>query len=384
MPRHASAVCFLAALAFVHLPLADAKSSLALRKGAGAPAAVATASSTAPVSPFDNMTSREAADAAKESAKLANKVAIHSINITDHAQSALKKARGVLRDARADAQGLSGNQQKLLKDAEAHLHAAGQAAEYGKLKQAVYTKARGHWKHSMNVTRIGRLEETITSSEGTMSELGSMRAELKDLREDLDHRRAIIHSHGGASDGDMTGSEIDAHIEELEEMLKHLEEEEKAGHHSAEGAASHDELKAEIERLRTMIEHLEEREAVPYVGEKEAMEVRLKLLAELKGIKERMQQIPEQLKVTADAETRAALEKELAKLQDRIKIIEEELGFRPESPKQLTTEIERLHKDLGELTTIIPEKVVETGHLSYSIPRRTLPVVLPIRELADF
>jgi len=357
-----------------------------LRRGSAAPAAATTASSSAAVavSPFDNMTSQEAADAAKETAKLANKVAVHSINITDHAQSALKKARGVLRDARSDAQGLSGNQQKLLKEAEAHLHAAGQAAEYGKLKQAVYTKARGHWKHSMNVTRIGRLEETITSSDGSMSEIGSMRAELKDLREDLDHRRAIIHSHGGVTDGELSGSAIDAQIEELEDMLKHLEEEEKAGHHSSADGTSHDELKAEIERLRTIIEHLEEREAVPYVGEKEAMEVRLKLLTEFKGIKERMQQIPEQLKVTADAETRAALEKELAKLQDRVKAIEEELGFRAESPKQLTTEIDRLHKDLGELTTIIPEKTVETGHLAYTIPRRTLPVVLPIRELEDF
>lgn len=380
MTHHTVApLIYFVVLSFANAAFANSKSRLILRKAAGA-----TSNTTVAATPFDNMTSREAADAATESAELANKVAVHSINITDHAQSALKRARGVLRDARSDAQGLSGGQQKLLKDAEAHLHVAGQVAEYGKLKQAVYTEARGHWKHSMNVTRIGRLEETIASSDGVMSELGSMRAELKDLGEDLNRRRAIIHSHGGASDGVTSGDEIDVRMQGLENKLTKLEKEEKDGHQHAEGSASHDELKADIERVRNMLESLEERDVVLFVGEKEAMEVRLKLLGELKEIKERMQQIPEQLNVTSDAEARAALEKELAQLQDRLKVIEEQMGFRPESPKQLTTEIERLHNDLGKLTTVIPEKVVHTGNFTYSIPRRTLPVTFPMRELAGF
>jgi len=378
------------ALLFLALGIAWGADTLALRGGVRNGTSNAT-SDAAPAA--KELTSREAADSARASAEVAGKVAARSINVTTHAQSALKRARGVLRDARADAQGLSEGQRELLKRAERQLHAAGQAAEYGKLKQAEYVKAKGHWKHSVNVTTettIGRLENSISTSGGEKSEIRSMRNELETLHDNLEHKRRIITEHRheaqemNRSDirmDDMSVAEIEQSIEELEEMLKQLEADEAAG--KTTGSVSHDELKSELERLRIMIEQLEYREVLPLVEDEEGMRVRMRQLEELKGIRERMDEIDELLKVTADADTRNALQMEMKQLLKQEKILEEMLSFRPESPQSLKVEIDRLHKELGEIETIIPKKMVEKGELRITIPMKTIPVRLPIREL-DF
>merc|ERR1719235_2408404 len=117
----------------------------------------------------------------------------------------------------------------------------------------------------------------------------------------------------------MSVAEIEQSIEELEEMLKKLEADEAAG--KTTGSVSHDELKSELERLRIMIEQLEYREVLPLVEDEEGMRVRMRQLEELKGIRERMDEIDELLKVTADADTRNALQMEMKQLLKQEKIL---------------------------------------------------------------
>ena len=207
--------------------------------------------------------SGEAALSARAAANEANDVAVKSIGVTEHAQSSLKVARNALRDARASSGGLSKNQKTLLKDAESQLREATLSAEYGKLQQAQWMTAKGHYIKSSE-TSLKRLEDklsTRTTVNGkSNSELEALRAEIERLRAELDSKtleKQVRYVDGGATisvTDDKSDADLRGELADLEQMIAELENAEASGKASS---LSHDEMKAETMRLQESIERLE-------------------------------------------------------------------------------------------------------------------------------
>lgn len=324
--------------------------------------AAVVAASADPTQPTE---SSKAANVARTAANEANEVAIKSVGVTEHAQSALKVARNAMRDARASAGGLSDNQKQLLKSAEGELRDATLSAEYGKLQQAKWLKAKGHFV-ARKETTLKKLEDKVqtVSTEGTeKSELDSLRGEVSRLQTDLDTRTAYsgaTYSSNGKTDADLRRqlSELQSNIDALE---------------SAEGqngnGASHDELKAEIESLKSAIENLETAE-MPQEDNVESMKLRLR---ELERERELLKQLTEErrklelAKVHEDAKEQAELQRELEILEARRHILEQELRQDgPQTEEALLREIHELEQRIAAL-----ENTQDTGTLVYEMPPAT-------------
>jgi len=208
--------------------------------------------------------SGQAALSARAAANEANDVAVKSIGVTEHAQSSLKVARNALRDARASSGGLSKNQKTLLKDAESQLREATLSAEYGKLQQAQWMTAKGHYVKSSE-TSLKRLEDTLSSRKTVYgksdAELEALRAEIERLRSELDSKTLekqvkYVDTAGSVSTtDDKSDADLRRELAELEQMISELEAAEASNKGS--GGLSHDEMKAETMRLQESIERLE-------------------------------------------------------------------------------------------------------------------------------
>lgn len=333
--------------------------------------AALVAASADPTQPTE---SSKAANVARTAANEANEVAIKSVGVTEHAQSALKVARNAMRDARASAGGLSENQKQLLKSAEGELRDATLSAEYGKLQQAKWLKAKGHFV-ARKETTLKKLEDKVqtVSTEGSeKSELESLRGEVSRLQTDLDTRTAYsgaTYSSNGKSDADLRKQ-----LSELQSSIDALE--------SAEGqdgnGASHDELKAEIESLKSAIENLETAE-MPEEDNVESMKLRLR---ELERERELLKQLTEErrklelAKAHQDAEEQAKLQRELEILEARRHILEQELRQDgPQTEEALLREIHELEQRIDAL-----ENTPDTGTLVYEMPPATK---VPLGTLAS-
>lgn len=181
-----------------------------------------------------------AAATAKNAAHVATKVAEHSVKLTSHAKSALKDAQDALHKARVDSAGLSDDQKKSLKTAEAKLKEATKKTEYGQVKNAKYVNADADNKDLQKMeTKMDKIK-----MEKEEDEIDEMKKEIKHLRKQIKKKEG-------------EGSEDAETLKELEEDLDALKEAEKKGDKS--DTKTHDELKAEIERLRAQIKKMEAR-----------------------------------------------------------------------------------------------------------------------------
>jgi DNA repair exonuclease SbcCD ATPase subunit len=191
---------------------------------------------------------------AKHAAEAANKAARTSIHITENTQDALDRARHEVRDARSHTSGLSDEQKKLLKKAEQRLRDATHQAEYGRLRQAHYLKAKGDIRHS--VTKIRKLEQAINTTSNTSEldalegDLASLRRKMHKMAEDAMEQDSRYVDDAGTKDksDDKVLQELDAEAEQLAERIKVAKEN--------PDSASLDELKAELEELREAVERL--------------------------------------------------------------------------------------------------------------------------------
>jgi len=188
-----------------------------------------------------------AADVAKHAAKVAGKVATHSLHVTQHAKSALKDAQDALYKARVGAVHLSAKQKHSLEDAETKLRLATQNSDAKKDTASTVTKdTKKHEKMAKKMQKIIKTEKKIEKKSGQTkkkdSELEAMRQEIKDLRADLKDK-----------EGDK--AEDDAMLKELQDSIEEMEEAAKKDGKSDK--KTHDEMKAEIERLRAEIKSME-------------------------------------------------------------------------------------------------------------------------------
>jgi len=201
-------------------------------------------------SAIDAQNAHIAAEAAKEAAHVANKIATHSVHITQHAQSALKDARESLHKARVNTEGLSKQQKQSLKMAEAKLKEATKVAEYGRLKNAKYIKAEVENKKLQKLDRkMDDLKEKevkikMESEKSSDAELEAMRKEIEELRKQLKDKA-----------GDK--ADDDALLKELQDEIKSMEAAEKKD--DKHDKTSHDEMKAEVEKLRNQIKDMEDK-----------------------------------------------------------------------------------------------------------------------------
>jgi len=159
---------------------------------------------------------------AKQAAKVANRVAEHSIKVTGHAKKALKHALGALHDARVETSGLSKVQKQTLKKAEGHLREATKAADFGKLKKI---------KDEKDLQKE-KMADDLDKSKSGKSEQEELLQEIQDIRKMLKEK--------GVED-----KELNDALDELEEEI------------SKKDGRSSDETKAEIERLREEVEKME-------------------------------------------------------------------------------------------------------------------------------
>jgi myosin heavy subunit len=314
--------------------------------------------------PGDQTESAKAANVARSAANEANEVAVKSVGVTEHAQSALKVARNALRDARASAGGLSDNQKELLKSAEGELRDATLSAEYGKLQQAKWLKAKGHFVARKDTT-LKKLEDkvqTVSTQESEKSELESLRVEVRRLESDLNTRTAdtqATYSSNGKSDADLRNQ-----LKDLQGTIDALETAESQG-----STTSHDELKAEIESLKAAIENLEAAE-VGQGDEVESLKMRLRELERERQLVTELTEERRKLEVAQahhDAMEEAALRRELEILEARRHILEKELRQDgPMTEEALLREIHELEQRINAL-----ENAQDTGTLVYEMPPAT-------------
>jgi len=319
-----------------------------------------------------------AALSARAAANEANDVAVKSIGVTEHAQSSLKVARNALRDARASSGGLSKNQKTLLKDAESQLREATLSAEYGKLQQAEWMKAKGHYVKSSE-TSLKRLEDTLSSSKTgsdgkSDAELEALRAEVERLRSEVDSKtlekqvKYVDRAGTESTTDDKSDADLKRELAELEQMISELESAEASGKGS--GGLSHDEMKAETMRLQESIERLEaQRMAEPRDDDIVAIKYKLAELEREELIRRQQLELQEQIKVAIQEKKMQEREKMLMEakiLHQRRMILEKELGQKDDLTEEaLQNEIEILrarvkkmdgHADTGSLTYEIPPK----------------------------
>jgi len=186
---------------------------------------------------IDAQNAHIAAASAMDAAKVANRVAAHSVHITKHARDSLKNAQDAVHKARVTTEGLSKKQKSDLKKAEAKLKEASKTAEYGTVKDAHYIKAE------VDNKKLQKLESKMKTVKKVpvSNELDVMQKEIGELREQLK-----------AKAGDT--SEEEAALQDLEDQIMEMEKAEaKNGQ-----VKSHDEIKAELERLRKLIADMED------------------------------------------------------------------------------------------------------------------------------
>jgi len=329
-----------------------------------------------------------AALSARAAANEANDVAVKSIGVTEHAQSSLKVARNALRDARASSGGLSTNQKTLLKDAESQLREATLSAEYGKLQQAKWMTAKGHYVKSSE-TSLKRLEDTLysRSTKYTKSdaELEALRAEIERLRSELDSKtlesqvKYVDRAGSVSTTDDKSDADLRRELAELEQMISELEAAE-ASSAKGSGGLSHDEMKAETMRLQESIERLEaQRMAEPRDDDIVAIKYKLAELQREDEIRRQQVELQEQIKIAIQQKKQQEREKMLldAKmLHQRRLILEHELGQEHSlTEAQLQEEIARLRTRVQEMES--PQQA-DTGSLTYEVPPRE---EVPLGEL---
>lgn len=223
----------------------------------------------------DAINAHNAANSAKEAANVASKVAAHSVDINSHAQSALKKAADVLKEARAGTEGLSVEQKELLHRAETHLARATQSVEYNDVDASRYIKAKdartpGAAAQDSDVAaeRVA-VEKRLHSLQGELdtkhqsadvlkseNELAAMEVEVRQLREELAAKETKQRR-----DAETTATLQE--LSELEAMIKELELAE--AKHQVK-ANEHDEMKIELEKLREQVQRLEAKRNEPDTG----------------------------------------------------------------------------------------------------------------------
>jgi hypothetical protein len=240
-----------------------------------------------------------AAQSAKKAASEANAVTKSSVHLADNARSALNKAHDAIHNARVDTAGLSSGQKRSLKAAEAKLKEATKKAEYGQLKTAKYVTAKVDNKKlakmEEKMEKIKKSESKTKSFQGSNDEeLEAMRAEIKDLREEVKKKEG-----DKADDAEM--------LKDLQDQIEQMEKEERKEDHK--DTKSHDEMKAEIEKLRVQIKEMEENDddkvvyEIPPAKETPKQEVVEKYDVEMKPLdeaspKEEVQQQAETEEVT--------------------------------------------------------------------------------------
>lgn len=327
--------------------------------------------------------SAAAAVDARAAANEANEVAVKSVGVTEHAQSALKVARNALRDARASSGGMSDNQKKLLKDAEGQLRDAGLSAEYGKLQQAQWLKAKGHYIATKE-TSLKKLEDRMTVKSVTSSnvELESLRLEIEQLKAALDAKTVEKNVKYADTAGtvvvtdDKSDVALRAELAQLEQMIQSLEAAESA--HQTTSGPSHDELKAEAERLRMSIDRLEA-EQIPASNDVATLKIRVRELERERDLRAQEMQLRRQLQIahtTHKLEEEAKMRREMEILAARKHILEQELGQKQSvTQKELLLEIKNLHIQIDELEHPRPD----TGTLVYEVPAKKQ---VPMGELS--
>jgi len=320
--------------------------------------------------------SGEAALSARAAANEANDVAVKSIGVTEHAQSSLKVARNALRDARASSGGLSKNQKTLLKDAEGQLREATLSAEYGKLQQAQWMTAKGHYIKSSE-SSLHRLEDTLSSRKTVYggksdAELEALRAEIERLRSELDTKTLekqvkYVDTAGSVSTtDDKSDADLRRELAELEQMISELEASEASNKGS--GGLSHDEMKAETMRLQESIQRLEaQRMAEPRDDDIVAIKYKLAELEREELIRKQQLELQEQIKVAIQEKKIQEREKMLMEakiLHQRRMILEKELGLKGDLTEEaLQKEIEILRSRIKEM-----DGQADTGSLTYEVP----------------
>jgi len=324
---------------------------------------------TAKVDPADVETqardAREAASSAKVAANVANQVAAHSIDITKHAQSALKHASKALHGARVDTSGLSADQKESLRKAEEKLKAATQSADYGTFRNAKYaeglngTAAAGAEDARMQ-GKLGNLQDKLDKSEQAEGDVGSIRAELRTLREGLAAKRLeesksdktqVVDTMGTATTtDDVSAEQMESELRDLEALVKRQEA---TGYKPVEGEPTKDEVKAEMERLKAGIAHLKGREPaqagdVDYQTKK----TRLEKLEALENIR----------RMEAEAKT----EEERKMLHSQRVALEKELGMTSDTKDgDIVIEINQLRQQMG-----MEPYGEEYGHLSQNLGKK--------------
>jgi len=215
----------------------------------------------------DAINAHNAANSAGEAAKVATKVAAHSIDINMHAQSALNKAQNVLKEARAGAGGLAVDQKELLKRAEINLAHATDSVTYN-VGSVTYSKV-GSSLHADSATERAQLEDRLSKLQQQLdrkhqidvkhqpvevlrseNELAAMELEIRGLQADLDEQ--LEKDTAMRRDAEVQATQQE--LTELEAMVKEVEVAEAT--HQVK-VSEHDELKIELEKLRETIQQMQ-------------------------------------------------------------------------------------------------------------------------------
>lgn len=170
------------------------------------PAAIAPAPA-----PSAAQSAKDSATAAKKAAKAANKVAKKGKRIIGHAKKSLKHALGALHDARVDSAGLSKQQKKKLRKAEAHLREATKKAHFGKLQKLQNDLEKNK--------QVDEKEQMRSEIEGLRKQLKDKKADDKDTSRSLDDLEHGLDAKEGAVD-----DESKAELERLRQQVSSIEE----------------------------------------------------------------------------------------------------------------------------------------------------------------
>jgi len=266
-----------------------------------------------------------------------------------------------------------------LKEAEGQLRDAGLSAEYGKLQQAQWLKAKGHYIATKD-TSLKKLEDRMAVKSVTSSnaELESLRLEIAQLKAQLDSKtleknvKYADNSGTAVETDDKSDVAVRAELARLEQTIQSLEVA-NASQKSGSGP-SYDEVKAETERLRASINRLEAQQ-LPPSNDVAAMKMRIKELERERDLRAQEMELRRQLQtahVQHQIEEEAKMRREMEILTARKHILETELS-QTQSPteQELLTEIENLHKQIDALEQ--PQQ--DTGTLVYEVPaKRSLPL----------
>jgi len=224
----------------------------------------------------DAINAHNAANSAAEAAGVATRVATHSVDINSHAQSALKKAQAVLKEARAGAGGLSVDQAEQLKRAETNLVRATKTVSYdvGQVKyvnsKSVANKGAVSYgdaatERAQLENKLSKLQEQLDTKHQPVevlhseNELAAMEIEIRGLREQLDAKAA--HNAAARRSAEVVATQKE--LSELEAMVKELELAE-ASHQVK--VNEHDEMKIELEKLRERVHSMEAKANTPDTG----------------------------------------------------------------------------------------------------------------------